>query len=156
LTGPDGGRSIDGMPFRSIRAIIAEREVATAPGTMTVKDAANLLKARHVGSVAVVEDGKLIGIFTERDALFRVVAEGRDPQTTRLADVMTRNPRTIHPDRPFPDALHIMHEGGFRHVPVVEDGRPVGIVSARDALGPELEDFVYELLRQEQARDILA
>ena len=144
------------MPYRSIRAIIGEREVATAPGTTTVKDAANLLKARRVGAVAVVEEGKLIGIFTERDALFRVVAEGRDPQATRLADVMTRNPQSIHPDKPFPDALHIMYEGGFRHVPVVEDGRPVGIISARDALGPELEDFVYELLRKEQGQDILA
>ena len=63
---------------------------------------------------------------------------------------MTRNPQTIHPDKAFPDALHLMHEGGFRHVPVVEDGRPVGVISARDALGPELEDFIYELLRQEQ------
>ena len=144
------------MPYRSIRAIIGEREVATAPGTTTVKDAANLLKARRVGAVAVVEDEKLIGIFTERDALFRVVAEGRDPQTTRLADVMTRDPQSIHPDKPFPDALRIMYEGRFRHVPVVEDGRPVGMISARDALGPELEDFVYELLQREQATDILA
>lgn len=144
------------MPYRSIRTIIGEREVATAPGTTTVKDAANLLKAKHVGAVAVVEQGKLIGIFTERDALFRVVAEGRDPQTTRLDDVMTRNPKSIHPDKPFPDALHLMYEGGFRHVPVVEDGRPLGIISARDALGPELEDFVYELLRKEQGQDILA
>ena len=144
------------MPYRSIRAIIGEREVATAAGTTTVKDAANLLKARRVGAVAVVEEEKLIGIFTERDALFRVVAEGRDPQTTRLAEVMTRNPQSIHPDKPFPDALRIMHEGGFRHVPVVEDGRPVGIISARDALGPELEDFVFELLQREQSTDILA
>ena len=144
------------MPYRSIRAIIGEREVATAPGTTTVKDAANLLKAKRVGAVAVVEDGKLVGIFTERDALFRVVAEGRDPQTTRLADVMTPKPQCIHPDKPFPDALRIMYEGAFRHVPVVEDGRPVGMISARDALGPELEDFVYELLRKDQGQDILA
>jgi signal-transduction protein with cAMP-binding, CBS, and nucleotidyltransferase domain len=69
---------------------------------------------------------------------------------------MTRNPQTIHPDQPFADALHVMYEGGFRHVPVVEDGRPVGMISARDALGPELEDFIYELLRKNQAEDILA
>jgi CBS domain-containing protein len=104
----------------------------------------------------IVEDGKLAGVFTERDVLFRVVAEDRDARTTCLADVMTRNPRTVHPDKPFPDALHLMYEGGFRHVPVVEDGRPVGVISARDALGPELEDFIYEVLRREQATDILA
>jgi len=144
------------MPYRSIRAIIEQRDVATASGDVTVTEAARLMRPKHVGAVAVVHEGKLVGIFTERDALYRVVAEGRDPQTVRLSEVMTRNPQTIHPDKPFPDALHIMYEGGFRHVPVVEDGRPIGIISARDALGPELEDFVYELLRKEQAHDILA
>ena len=69
---------------------------------------------------------------------------------------MTANPQSIHPDEPFSRALHMMHAGGFRHVPVVENGTPVGIVSARDALGPELEDFVYALLRQDQVGDILA
>lgn len=136
--------------------IIEQREVAASPGAITVSEAARLMREKGVGAVAVVEEGKLIGIFTERDALFRIVAEGRDPQTVRLAEVMTRDPKTIHPDKPFADALHIMYEGGFRHVPVVEDSRPIGIISARDAFGPELEDFVYELLRQEQARDILA
>lgn len=144
------------MPHRSIRMIIEQREVVTSPGNTTVSEAARLMRQKQVGAVMVVEEGKLIGVFTERDALFRVVAEGRDAQTTRLAEVMTRNPRTIHPDKPFSDALHIMYEGGFRHVPVMEEGRPLGMISARDALGPELEDFVYELLRREQAQDILA
>jgi len=144
------------MPYRSIRAIIEHQEIVNAPGTMTVREAARLMKERHVGAVLVVEDGKLAGVFTERDILNRVVAEDRDPRTTPLAEVMTRNPQTIHPDKPFPDALHLMYEGGFRHVPVVEDGRAVGVISARDALGPELEDFIYELLRREQAHDILA
>jgi len=144
------------MSNRSIRDIIAEQEPITAPESITVSAAAQLMKRNEVGAVMVVEEGRLVGVFTERDALFRVLAEGRDTLTTRLADVMTRNPATIHPDRPFAEALHILHEGGFRHVPVVEDGRPVGMVSARDALGPELEDFVYEMLRQEQRQDVLA
>ena len=144
------------MPYRSIRAIIENQELVSAPGTMTVREAARLMKERRVGAVIIVEDGKLAGIFTERDVVFGVVAQDRDARTTRLAEVMTRDPQTIHPDKPFPDALHIMHERGFRHVPVVEDGRPVGVISARDALGPELEDFIYEVLRREQASDILA
>ena len=144
------------MPYRSIRAIIEQRESATAPSTLTVNEAARLMKEKGVGAVLVVEEGKLTGIVTERDVLYRVVATGRDALTTRLAEVMTGNPQTIHPDKPFPDALHMMHEGGYRHVPVVEDGRPIGVVSARDALGPELEDFIYEILRREQASDILA
>jgi CBS domain-containing protein len=144
------------MAHRTIRMIIEHQELVAASGDTTVIAAARLMKENHVGAVIVVEDGKLAGVFTERDALFRVIAEGRDVQTTPLAEVMTRNPRTIHPDKPFPDALHVMYEGGFRHVPVVEDGRPVGMISARDALGPELEDFIYELLRRNQAEDILA
>lgn len=145
------------MTNRTIRMIIEQQEVITAPGNTTVIAAARLMKENQVGAVMVVEeDGGLAGVFTERDALFRVIAEGRDVQTTLVADVMTRNPQTIHPDKPFADALHVMYEGGFRHVPVVEDGRPVGMISARDALGPELEDFIYELLRRNQAEDILA
>jgi CBS domain-containing protein len=144
------------MSQRTIRTIIEEQEPITAPATMTVSEAARLMRERRVGAIMVVEEGTLAGIFTERDALIRVLAEGRDVQTTRLADVMTRNPKTIHPDRSFAEALQMMYGGSFRHVPVVEDGRPVGMVSARDALGPELEAFVYEMLRQEQIGEILA
>ena len=144
------------MTQRTIRTIIDQQELVTAAASMTVSEAARLMEERRVGAIMVVEDEQLVGMFTERDALFRVVAKERDGQTTPLAEVMTRNPRTIHPDKPFAHALEMMHEGGFRHVPVVENGRPVGIVSVRDALGPELEAFVYELLRQEQVGQILA
>jgi len=144
------------MSYRSIRAIIENQEVVAAPGSMAVREAARLMKERRVGAVLIVDDGKLAGVFTERDVMTRVVAEDREAHTTRLEEVMTRDPQTIHPDKPFPAALRIMHEGGFRHVPVVENGRVIGVISARDALGPELEDFIYELLRQEQASDILA
>ena len=144
------------MAFRSIRSIVEQQEVVSSTAATSVVEAARLMKQKQVGAMMVVEDGKLIGVFTERDALFRIVADGRDPQATRLGEVMTRQPQTIHPDKPFADALRIMHQGGFRHVPVVEDGRPVGMISARDALGPELEDFVYEMLRQEQVTDVLA
>lgn len=144
------------MTQRTIRTIIDQQDLVTAAATMTVSEAARLMQERRVGAIMVVENEQLVGMFTERDALFRVVAKELDGKTTPLAEVMTRNPRTIHPDKPFAHALEMMHEGSFRHVPVVEDGRPVGIVSVRDALGPELEAFVYELLRQEQIGQILA
>lgn len=140
----------------TIRAIIEDQEPLTAPADMTVGEAARLMKQGKFGAVMVVEDGKLVGIFTERDVLFRVVAEGIDAQIIKLASVMTRNPQTIHPDRPFMEALHLMHASGFRHVPVVEDGRPIGMVSARDAFGEELESFIYELVRQKRIPDIAA
>ena len=140
----------------TIRMIIEDQEPLTAPAKMTVGEAARLMKQSKFGAVMVVENGKLVGIFTERDALFRVVAEGLNAQVIRLGDVMTRDPQTIRPDKPFVDALHLMHVSGFRHVPVVEDGRPIGMVSARDALGEELENFIYELLRQKQIKDLVS
>lgn len=145
------------MVERSIRTLIEGKEVITCDEQATVIEAARMMKRNHIGAIMVVEqDSKLIGIFTERDALFRVIAEGRDLRTTRVGEVMTRNPDSIHPDKQFADALQAMHQGRFRHVPVVENGRAVGLVGASDAMGPELEAFIWELLRQEQMGDVLA
>ena len=141
---------------RSIRVLIEGKESITCPETITVSAAARLMKRNRIGAIMVVDGDRLIGIFTERDALFRVLAEDRDLHNTRVADVMTRNPQAIHPDKQFADALQLMHDGRFRHVPVVENGRAIGLVSASDAMGPELEAFVWELLRQEQMGDVLA
>jgi CBS domain-containing protein len=107
---------------------------------------------KKVSAVMVVEKGRLIGIFTERDAVYRVIAKARDAGTTRLADVMTPAPKTVAPDESFGYAMLMMHEHGFRHAPVVEDGRPVGIVSARMALDPDVEDFVAEAQRRKHIR----
>ena len=144
------------MTERTIREIIAGQELLTAPASMTVAEAARLMRQRNVGAMMVVDGDKLAGVFTERDALFRVVAAGLDVMSTPLSVVMTKNPQSITPDRSFVQALGMMHEGRYRHLPVVENGRPVGMVSVRDAFGPELEAFVYEILRQEQASQILA
>ena len=143
------------MPQRPIRSVIARQKILTAAKETTVSEAARLMKKMNVGAVLVVEKEKLIGIFTERDIVFRVLAEGRDPRTTRLAEVMTAKPQTIAPDRPFGHALHLMYESGFRHVPVVEHGRPIGMVSARDVLGPELQEFEAELQRKTRIGEIL-
>ena len=144
------------MTHRRIADIIADQTPLTAPGSTTVADAARLMKRHTIGAVIVVDDGKLAGIFTERDALFRVVAESRDPAATRISDVMTARPQTITPDRPIGHALLLMYEGGFRHVPVVENGKLIGMVSARDALGPELQAFESELVHRDHIREILA
>ncbi len=141
---------------RTVRNIIEQQTPITAPSGMSVCEAAAVMKQHHVGAMMVVEGGALVGVFTERDALNRVVAEGRDTQNTTLAEVMTRNPQTISPDASFSAALELMHEGRFRHVPVVDGGRPIGMIAVRDALGPELESFVYEMLRQEQVSEVLA
>ena len=143
------------MPHRSIRRLIKNQEILTAPSTTTVTDAARLMRAHKTGALMVCDKKRLVGVFTERDALFRVTAEGCDPKTTLLANVMTSNPQTIGPDKPLGHALHMMYEGGFRNVPVVEKGRPIGMVSAHDALGPELKEFVAEMDERENITQIL-
>jgi CBS domain-containing protein len=143
------------MPQRPVRSIIGNQIPVTATSELTVAQAARLMKEKRIGALLVLDGARLAGIFTERDALFRVIAEGRDPEKTRLAEVMTANPRTITADRPFGHALHLMHEGGFRHVPVVDQDRPLGVVSARDALGPELEEFVSDLDRRERIGEVM-
>lgn len=140
---------------RPIRRIIEDQQPVTAAADMTVAAASRLMKQKCIGAILVVDNGRLAGIFTERDALFRVMAEGRAPERTTLAEVMTANPRTIAPDRPFGHALHLMYEGEFRHVPVVENGRPLGMVSARDALGPDLKQFISDLDTRTHIGEIL-
>ena len=137
------------MPIRSVRSVVANQTPLTAPKTTTVLEAAYLMKAQGKGALLVVEGSKLISIFTERDALFRVIAAGRDPASTALAEVMTPQPQTIHPDEPFLHAMRIMHRGGFRHLPVAEHGRPLGMVSARDALDDDLYELSVNLEQQE-------
>jgi CBS domain-containing protein len=145
------------VPQRSVRMIVQDKKVLTARAKTTVEEAARLMKKHNVGAVMIVDaEDRLVGIFTERDALFRVTAERRDPHTTRVATVMTRSPKTIDPEKPFNNALFMMYEGGFRHVPVVEDGRPLGMISARDALGPEFQEFGEEMLNREHIGEILA
>ncbi len=137
------------MPIRSLRSIVAGQTPIVAEATTTVLEAARLMKRHNVGALLIVDSGRLIGIFTERDALFRLLAEGRNPVLTRVADVMTAQPQTIHPDEPFGRALRIMHEGKFRHLPVVEYERPLGMVSVRDALDQDLYELRVDLAQRE-------
>jgi len=120
------------------------KTLLTAPPQTTVIKAAKLMARRNVGAVLVVEHQHLTGIFTERDPVFRVVARGLDSRTTRLVDVMTKDPKTVSPDKSFRYALLVMDENHFRHLPVVENGKLIGVISSRNALDPDLEEFVAE------------
>jgi len=137
---------------RPVRSVMRRRNILKASPATSVSEASELRANTNVGAVMVIENERLVGIFTERDAVFRVLARGLDARTTRLADVMTHEPRTIAPDKAFGHALAVMHENGFRHLPVIEDGKPIGIVSARSAMDPELEEFVSEAQRREHFR----
>jgi len=115
----------------------------------TISAAARRMAQSGTGAAMVVRDEVLLGIFTERDALFRVIARGLDPSEVTLGDVMTTDPRTVGPEDTYGYALVMMHEGGFRHAPVVENGKPIGIVSSRNAMDPDMEEFASEANRRE-------
>ena len=128
------------MANRLVKDLLSRRTVVSAGPLTTVSDAARLMAEERIGSLPVIDNGRLVGIFSERDALFRVVARDLDPDTTELAQVMTPDPVTINGKRSLRHAMRLMYDGHFRHVPVVEDGAVIGIVSVRDALGFELAD----------------
>ncbi len=141
------------MFSQPIKSLMERRKFLTAPPGTTVREASQLMAKKQVGAVLVVDAGHLIGIFSERDAVFRVIAKGLDPSKTPLVDVMTREPKTVGPNNTFGYAMTIMHENGFRHMPVIDEGKPIGIVSARSALDPDLEEFVCEERRRKHFED---
>ena len=143
------------MPRRLISDVIAGRKAYTTSSHTSIADAARLMKEHAIGALMIVDEGKLVGIFTERDVVFRVIAADKDPKTTRVGSAMTRKPRALEASRPLGHALHLMYEGGFHHVPVVEHGKPIAMISARDALGPELAQFQEELGDREHIGEIL-
>lgn len=122
---------------REMAEIIRDQRPLILAPSETVQEACRRMYTRKVGAVLVTNDkGALVGIFTGRDAV-RVLAQGRDATTTPLKEVMTRKPETMKPEATAIEALRLMRDGGFRHVPVVEDGAVVGIVSRGDFRGLE-------------------
>ena len=138
------------MPKRMIREVLAGRALITATPDTNVRVASRLMAENRIGALVVLEGARIAGIFTERDALNKVLAGGLDPDATALSAVMVADPLTIRDDRPLSHALHMMAEEGFRHVPVVDaDGRAMGMVSARDALGQDMVELEGDMRRME-------
>jgi CBS domain-containing protein len=119
----------------SVAEIVRGQELASLPSASSIREAARYMVEQGVGSVLVMDEGALRGIFTERDALRIFVATRRNPDQTRLAEVMTASTQTLAPDATPQDAARRMAEGKFRHMPVVDgDGRVLGVVSQRDLI----------------------
>jgi len=126
--------------MRNMSDIVRNQAPVTLPPSATVREACRFMRDRRVGAVLVTEgENRLLGIFTGRDAVHRVLAEGKSAARTKLAEVMTREPDTIPPGKTAIEALRLMEDGRYRHVPVVDGGRIVGIVSRFDFSGTELD-----------------
>lgn len=136
------------MYSQRIKSLLERRKLLKAKPDITVRKAAVMMAKKNVGAILLLEGSALLGILTERDITFRTVAAGLDPETTQVREVMTLKPITISPLETFGHALLLMQEHGFRHLPVVDEGKVVGIVSARNALDPDLEEFIAETRRR--------
>lgn len=132
------------MTNRKLALIVAHQHPLTLAGRESIQRACQCMREQHIGAVMVSDDGSnLRGIFTGRDAVC-ALAECVDPATTPIEARMTADPTTVAPNVTAVEALRLMSDGGFRHLPVVADGRIVGIVSRGDFQGLELDHFEDE------------
>lgn len=144
------------MPNRPVSKVVENRVFVTVPLDLPVSEAAKLMQTQGVAAVLVVEDGRLAGICTERDLVVDVLAAGLDARRTPVSAVMTADPVSVGAEMPFGHALHLMFEGGFRHVPVLNQaGALLGVVSVRDALALDVVRFQEELRMREALAEIL-
>lgn len=135
------------MQHRIYPDVVHGQELSFVSPESSVRDAVKLMARRRISGVMVGDAGQLVGIFTERDLALKVIAADLNPDTTVISAVMTRNPDTLAPDDTAHHALMLMRERGYRHLPVVDGARVVGMVSVRDLYDTvlsELEDDIRE------------
>lgn len=134
------------MIIRSIETILAGRAFHTTSPDKTVRAACLQLDAANVGALAVVAEGQLLGVLSERDVIRKCLAHGRRTDDTTVADIMTPDPVTIDASAPLAEAMGAMVTGGFRHLPVMRNGAVVGMLSMRDI--PTEYRLMFERFRE--------
>jgi CBS domain-containing protein len=124
----------------TIRQLLKDRQTYTVEGQQSVLDVARFMVERNIGAVPVLEGGKLVGIFSERDIMKRVLVEGKDPKKAKVSDVMTPNPLVVTADESFDNCMILMKQHGFRHLPILDGAKLLGLVSLRDLLLHEVDE----------------
>lgn len=114
--------------------IVKDRRVYSIDANSTVLEAARFMMEHRIGALPVLRDGEIVGIFSERDVMNRVVALGRSPGTTKISEVMTANPKAVSVEETIDNCLFLMREFGFRHLPITDGKQLKGLVSLRDIL----------------------
>lgn len=139
--------------MRQLSDMVCNQDPLTLSPSASARDACERMRDRRLGAVLVCkEDGNLVGIFTGRDVATRIVAAGKSAAKTKLSQVMTPNPTTMSPEMTALDALRLMWDGGFRHVPVVRDQKIVGVVSRGEFKANEEDRFEQERTLWEHMR----
>ncbi|MEQ8321010.1 MAG: CBS domain-containing protein [Rhodospirillales bacterium] len=139
------------MHRKIVPDIVQPIEVASVTAENTVLEAAKIMRDRKIAALIVVNDeGVLTGIITERDIVFRATAEGKDPSSAKVSEIMTPNPDTLAPGDSASDALELMQTRNYRHLPVVEGNKCIAVVSVRD-LFKSVKESLEESIRETEA-----
>lgn len=125
--------------------LVKDQDTYRADVQQTVFELARAMVDRNIGAVPVLQDGELVGIFSERDLMRRVVGESRDPHTTLVVEVMTEDPLTVAPDEDVETCMVLMRRHGFRHLPICEGKILKGMVSLRDIMLHDLSDKEHDI-----------
>ncbi len=137
------------MDRKVVPNLVRDQNIATLGPERTVREAVDLMRERRIGAILITKADSLVGIFTERDLLNRVVGEKLDPDDTKLSDVMTSNPDRIGPNDRCRVALDLMQSKGYRHLPVVDGEKVVGVLSVRDLFAAVRRDLEHEVKEQQ-------
>ena len=142
------------LAYRSLKQIIAAKPRslwAVAPGDSALT-AMRLMADQNIGLVMVTEHGAIAGVLSERDCVRRMVLAGKSPEVTQVADIMVRNVITIDISKTFADCLKLMHQHDVRHLPVVENGTPITVISIRDLLAEAVQHHARVIDELERER----
>jgi CBS domain-containing protein len=126
--------------MKTVRELVTGREVYAIQKDITVHEAAVYMATKHVGAVAVLEGARLVGIFSERDVITRIVARGSNPEATKVADVMTKDLVVADADESCESCLWKMKQAACRHLPIVQEDKLLGVISLRDLLMVEIDE----------------
>jgi CBS domain-containing protein len=131
----------------TLRELVKDRKSYSIDASTTVLEAARYMMEHNIGAVPVLRNGELAGILSERDIMNRVVAAGRTPGHTAVSEVMTSNPRSVNLDESVKECIFIMHEFGFRHLPIMEGKHVRGLISLRDIVMRQAAEMEREARR---------
>lgn len=132
--------------MKTLGSIVRDsRELYTVSADATAHEAAIYMTDRNIGAVTVVEGERVVGLFSERDLMKRIVAQGRDPKTVRVGEVMSTELTTCSPDESYEQALSKMHQARCRHLPILENNKLLGLISLRDLLEVDADEKAEEI-----------
>jgi len=143
------------MPKRHIFRILETKNPLILQENVKIVDVAKALGESAESAALIHSGGRTVGIITEADIVRRVVARGLDPAENDASSIMTRDTVVIRPNQPLGAALYLMHEYAVRHIPVIEKGKPLGVISVDDALVPDLQEYAHNAEMLDHIGEIL-